>query len=62
LLSLWEVEDRSTAEFMGEFYKRLMKPMRKADALRLAMLALRERYEHPYYWAAFKLTGRALVM
>lgn len=60
LLSLWEVDDRSTSEMMREFYSGLKRHPRKADALRAAMLALRERYPHPYYWAPFKLIGRAL--
>jgi CHAT domain-containing protein len=61
LLTLWEVDDRSTAEFMREFYSRLRaEPPRKADAVRSAMLELRKQYPHPYYWAPFKLIGRAL--
>ncbi len=60
LLSLWDVDDRSTAEFMKEFYTRLQNQPGKAAALRAAMLNLRERYPHPYYWAPFKLIGRAL--
>ncbi len=59
LLSLWEVDDRSTADFMKEFYSRLGKGLRKADACRAAMLLLRERFPHPYYWAPFKLIGKA---
>ena len=61
LLSLWEVDDRSTSELMKEFYRGLEHHPRKADALRAAMLAVREKYPHPYYWAAFKLIGRALA-
>ena len=61
LLSLWEVDDRSTSDFMQEFYGELAKETRKADALRTAMLRLRERYAHPYYWAPFKLIGRAFT-
>lgn len=59
LLSLWEVDDRSTAEFMAEFYGELALQRRKADALRTATLRLRERFSHPYYWAPFKLIGKA---
>jgi CHAT domain-containing protein len=60
LLSLWDVDDRSTSEFMKEFYQHLQTRRRKADAVRAAMLKLREQYPHPYFWAPFKLTGRAL--
>ena len=61
LLSLWEVEDQSTSEFMKRFYGLLGGPLRKADALRAAMLGVREKYEHPYFWAPFKLIGNALL-
>jgi len=61
LLSLWDVDDRSTSELMLEFYSELAVQPRKADALQKAMLRLRERYTHPYYWAPFKLIGRALA-
>ncbi len=60
LLSLWEVDDQSTSEMMREFYSRLKHQRRKVDALRAAMLSTRQRYPHPYYWASFKLIGRAL--
>jgi CHAT domain-containing protein len=61
VLSLWDVDDRSTSEFMGEFYSRIGSGTRKADALRDAMTSVRERYPHPYYWAPFKLLGKALT-
>jgi CHAT domain-containing protein len=61
LLTLWDVDDKSTSDFMKDFYHQLKQCPRKADALREAMLNLRERFPHPYYWAPFKLTGRALV-
>jgi CHAT domain-containing protein len=60
LLSLWDVDDRSTADFMKKFYSQLGQHTRKADALRAAMIELREQYPHPYYWAPFKLIGKAL--
>jgi tetratricopeptide (TPR) repeat protein len=61
LLSLWDVDDRSTSEFMREFYSRLEAQVTKAAALRSAMLSLRERYPHPYFWAPFKLIGKGLA-
>jgi CHAT domain-containing protein len=61
LLSLWDVDDRSTSEFMKGFYCQLQRARTKADALQTAMIALREQYPHPFYWAPFKLIGRALV-
>ncbi len=57
LATLWDVNDRSTAEFMTAFYRRLASAPHRGAALRDAMLELRERHPHPYYWAPFVLTG-----
>jgi CHAT domain-containing protein len=57
LLTLWDVNDDSTSEFMTAFYTRLRDGWSKADAARQAMLELRERYAHPFYWAPFVLIG-----
>lgn len=59
LLSLWDVDDRSTSEFMKEFYLQLRTQSRKIGALQAATIKLRERYPHPYHWAPFKLITRA---
>lgn len=56
--SLWKVDDAATRDLMVAFYKGLSKHD-KAEALRQAQLAIRKRHPHPYYWAAFALTGRA---
>jgi CHAT domain-containing protein/tetratricopeptide (TPR) repeat protein len=58
LLSLWDVHDQSTADFMTCFYRRLQGTNDKASALQGAMIELRDRYPHPYHWAPFTLTGR----
>ena len=57
LVSLWDVHDASTTEFMGLFYKNLAS-MTKCQALRVAALAIRKNRVHPYYWAPFVLVGR----
>jgi tetratricopeptide (TPR) repeat protein len=63
LLSLWTVEDRSTAELMGHVYRRLASGRSKRAALREAQLCLLNEtsapYAHPYYWAPFFLVGDA---
>ncbi|MGH9790995.1 MAG: CHAT domain-containing protein, partial [Candidatus Acidiferrales bacterium] len=59
LLTLWDVNDKSTAEFMRLFYGRLRDSGDKAGAVRDAMLELRSKYPHPYYWAPFLLIGKA---
>lgn len=57
LLTLWDVQDRSTLEFMTSFYKHLTAGENKAIALQRAVQAVREQYPHPYYWAPFSLVG-----
>lgn len=57
LLTLWNVHDRSTADFMRCFYKRLQDGADKPLAVRGAMRELRESYPHPYHWAPFALIG-----
>jgi CHAT domain-containing protein len=58
MVSLWEVHDESTAEFMRDFYRIYKEVPNKAQALRQAVIALREKHRHPYYWAAFSLVGK----
>jgi CHAT domain-containing protein len=59
LLTLWDVHDRSTAEFMRLFYRSWSAGAPKAVALRTAMQGVRESFPHPYYWAPFMLAGKA---
>ena len=59
ILSLWDVHDQSTAQFMAAFYGRLRQGESKAAALRTAMLELRASYPHSYQWAPFILVGKA---
>jgi CHAT domain-containing protein/tetratricopeptide (TPR) repeat protein len=58
LLTLWDVHDHSTAQFMAAFYGYLARCADKAAALRQAALDLRKIYPHPYYWAPFVLLGK----
>jgi CHAT domain-containing protein len=62
LASLWQVQDRSTAELMIRFHKHLQRAgVTPAEALGQAQLALIEQGEfaHPYFWAAFSLIGES---
>ncbi|HEU0005172.1 MAG TPA: CHAT domain-containing protein, partial [Terriglobia bacterium] len=59
LLTMWDVNDRSTTECMRFFYQGLLRGLNKAEALRAATISLREQYVHPYYWAPFVLVGEA---
>ncbi len=58
LMSLWKVNDQSTAELMRLFYERWLGGENKADALRSAQLAFVKTHRDPYYWGAFVLIGR----
>ncbi len=60
LLTLWDVNDRSTADFMTRFYRRIRDGEGKASALQGAMQELRNNYPHPYHWAPFTLIGKVL--
>jgi len=58
VMSLWKVPDEQTKELMVDFYKRLLlsgKP--RAEALREAQLAMKDKYPNPYYWGAFICQG-----
>lgn len=59
LVSLWAVNDISTAELMIEFYRNMQKRhLDKAQALRQAMLTTMKKYpKNPKKWAAFTLVG-----
>lgn len=54
IMSLWQVPDAETAEFMTLFYQKLfeLKDIRKAFTK--AQSTMRAKYD-PYYWAAFVL-------
>jgi CHAT domain-containing protein len=58
MVSLWEIHDESTAQFMRDFYTAYKDSPNKARALREAVLKLRAKRPHPYYWAAFSLVGK----
>ncbi len=61
VVSLWSVRDREAAELMVRFYKRLLGTERlsPAAALRAAQVEMwkDQRWQSPYYWAAFVLQG-----
>ncbi len=59
--SLWSVDDAATGALMASFYTHLQQGMGKAEALQAAQLEVRghQEWAHPYYWAAFVLTGDA---
>ncbi|AFY43994.1 CHAT domain-containing protein [Nostoc sp. PCC 7107] len=63
LASLWQIDDESTALFVGEFYQELKKGnISKAQALRLAQLKILQHpnYRAPSFWSAYVLIGNWL--
>lgn len=61
VVSLWAVPDAPTADLMKEFYINMFdKKLNKAQALRQAMLTVKNKYPNaPRKWAAFTLIGEA---
>jgi len=60
VVSLWNVNDKATAELMARFYKAMLRDnQRPAAALRAAQLEVlkQKQWQSPYYWAAFTLQG-----
>lgn len=57
VVSSWMVDDAVTATLMCHFYRALQSGMTVAAAMRTAQLAVRDELAHPYYWAAFVVTG-----
>jgi CHAT domain-containing protein len=67
VLTLWRVEDRSTARLMELFYRKLADGRSKGAALREAQLQFirggsasdeeARDYAHPFFWAPFFLVG-----
>ena len=56
VVSLWNVNDRATADLMAALYRRMLRDGdRPAAALRAAQLEIgrQKRWASPYYWAAF---------
>jgi hypothetical protein len=58
LMSLWNVDDAATRFLMTRFIRHA-RTERPSEALRLAMLEARARFEHPALWASFLMFAEA---
>lgn len=59
VMSLWPVDESATTELMKSYYNSLSKGGGRSEALRQVQLAMLHdaRWEHPYYWAGFLVSG-----
>ena len=59
--TLWNVDQDATVALFKTFYNELAKGHDPVEALNLATKTIRERpeWQHPYYWAAFQISGLA---
>ncbi len=56
IMSLWQIPDRETMEFMTTFYQKWLRDKQAIpEAFRLTQKAMRERYPDPFVWAGFVL-------
>jgi CHAT domain-containing protein len=58
VVSLWAVNDRSSASLMAAFYEALGQGRSARSSLRDAILKLKVEYSNPYYWGPFILIGQ----
>jgi CHAT domain-containing protein/tetratricopeptide (TPR) repeat protein len=61
IISLWAVHDQATSQFMGRYYHHLRSSNSIMDALQKTKLEMIDSgvLSHPYYWAAFVVTGNS---
>ncbi len=62
IISLWEIDDKISKEFITEFYSKWLINDNKFESFREAQLILKQMYPNPFYWASFMLIERDLLI
>jgi CHAT domain-containing protein/tetratricopeptide (TPR) repeat protein len=57
MMSLWKVNDQATQELMRLFYAEWVKTGDKRSAFRKAQQLMKVKFNYPYFWAAFVMSG-----
>jgi CHAT domain-containing protein len=59
VVSLWNVNDKATADLITKFYEKMLKQGARPAALRAAQVEMwkQKQWQSPYYWAAFTTQG-----
>lgn len=55
LMSLWQIDDKATSEYMGLFYDFLSCGFSKHESYKQTVAEIKKKYNDPYYWASFVL-------
>lgn len=53
IMSLWEIDDNVTSEFMALFYQKLLEGQSRHEAFKYTQSTIKKKYSDPYYWASF---------
>jgi len=59
MVSLWNVDDKTTSELMARFYNFWRDGHSRAGGLAKAMKAIRQDHPNPFYWAPFLMVGKS---
>ena len=55
LMSLWNINDKATSEYMGFFYGFLASGLSKQESYRRTIIEMKKTHADPYFWASFIL-------
>ncbi len=58
MMSLWQVDDQATQELMVKFYTLWLNTGNQQEAFRQAQIAMKAKFNDPYFWGAFIMIGK----